>query len=204
MFNHKGLLLIPQNVSLQYFIFSYPYSRYESSFQGNRLPPSTSKRGPSSQQPASVLGAAGTLCTCKAIALYMPGPPGCPGRRICTKASTPTKPDQPAEGGSHKLRVVEVSSIVTGKTGTCRGCCTSPKFQITSGDANHFPLPTHRASDIYTPKASTLKKLLTFQFYSLAYETHLFRQVKKIKRKLYFRETAMHVIELQSATYRVS
>lgn len=109
--------------------------------------------------------------------------------KMCTKASTPTKPDQPAKGGSHKVCVVKVSSVVIRKTGTCRGCWTSPKFQITSGDANHFSLPTHRASDLYMPKASTLKKLLTFHFYSLAYEAHFYRQVKKIKRKLCFGET---------------
>lgn len=179
MVNHNSLILILQNLSLEYF--SYPYSRYESSFQGNRLPPSTRKGGPSSQQPESVLEAAGTLCTCKPTALYLPGPPGCSGRPICTKASTHTKPEQPTKGGSHKLCVVEVSSIVIGKTGTCRGCCTSPKFQIASGDADHFPLPTHRASDVYMPKASTRRNLLTFHFYTLAYETYLFRQVKKLR-----------------------
>lgn len=90
-------------------------------------------------------GAAGTLFTCKATALYMPGPPGCSGRCICTKANAPTEPDQPNKGGSHKLCIGEASSVVTGKTGTHRGCCISPKFQITSEDANRFPLPTHRA-----------------------------------------------------------
>jgi len=80
VFNHKGLVLISQNISLGQFISSYPNSRYESSFQGNRSPPSMSKGGP--------------------IALYMPGPTQRSGRRIDAKASTPTKPDQPAKGGS--------------------------------------------------------------------------------------------------------
>lgn len=131
MFNRKGLLLIPQKVNLQYLIFSYAYSRYESSIQGNRVPPSSNKGGPSFQQPESVLGVAGTHSSIH--------PPSCYGKHICTKASTSTKPDQPAKGKSHKLCAVEVSSIVFGKTGIRTGRCTSLKFQITSGDANHFP-----------------------------------------------------------------
>lgn len=117
MFNHKDLLLVPQKVNLQYLIFSCLYSRYESSIQGNHVPPSSNKGGPNSQQPESVLGVAGTHSSVH--------PPSCSGKRICTKASTSTKPDQPAKGKSHKPCAVEVLSIVFGKTGICTRCCTS-------------------------------------------------------------------------------
>lgn len=89
VFNHKGFLLVPQNISLEYFTVSYPYSRHESSFQGNRLPPSMSKGGPSSQQPASVLGAAGTLPAYKAVTLHVPGPPGSSRRPTALKLANP-------------------------------------------------------------------------------------------------------------------
>lgn len=165
-------------ICLKYITVSYSYSRHESSFQGSHLPPSVSKGGPSSQQPASVLGAAGTLHTCKTVALYVPGPPGSSGRLIFNKASKPTKPDHLIKGGSHKLCIIELSSTVIGKIG-----CTSPKFPIASGDANHFQLPRCKASDKYMPRASTIKKLLICHFFTLAYEIYLYRQLKKTKRK---------------------